>query len=292
MADIRSILVATDFSPGSNAAVERAVQLARAHGASLCLLHAFDVSAWHSLKGVLDPQRLSLAPPPDVRMQQRLTDLAATLSAQTGIAVNAHFSLGSPEAALKAYSVAHMPSLIVLGSRADPAMLGLGSTVSKALRSPACPILIVRKAGVRPYGKVLSAIDMREGSVRAATIALTLFPAAHHHLLYAVELTLDPSRMGSADEGQIPEILESMHTQAKQELSQLAQSLSGLAEHSVTSDVADDVPDRAIVVRAAELPADCVVVGHHGEGPMSDRPLGSMSQHVLHHTLRDVLVVP
>lgn len=58
MTKIFSIVAATDFSPGSSAAVERAVQLAVAHGASLRLLHAFDVSAWYRLKAVFDPQRL------------------------------------------------------------------------------------------------------------------------------------------------------------------------------------------------------------------------------------------
>lgn len=64
MTMIRTIVAATDFSPGSHAAVERAVQPAEAHGASRRLLHAFDVSAWHSLKGVFDPQRLTMRPPP------------------------------------------------------------------------------------------------------------------------------------------------------------------------------------------------------------------------------------
>ena len=70
MTMIRTIVAATDFSPGSHAAVERAVQPAEAHGASRRLLHAFDVSAWHSLKGVFDPQRLTMRPP-------RLADAAA-----------------------------------------------------------------------------------------------------------------------------------------------------------------------------------------------------------------------
>ena len=45
MMAIRSYMAATDFSPGSNAAVERAVSLAVTHGASLRLLHAFTVAA-------------------------------------------------------------------------------------------------------------------------------------------------------------------------------------------------------------------------------------------------------
>ncbi len=292
MTRIRSIVAATDFSPGSDAAVERAVQLARAHGASLRLLHAFDVRAWHSLRGIFNAQRLTMDPPPDVRMRQRLTELAAALATQTGIEVEACFSVGDADSTINAYATAHTPSLVVIGSRAEPAMSGLGSTASKVLRSPACPILIVRTADARPYDKVLAAVDMREGSVRALSVALTLFPAAHHHLLYAVESAVDPLRVSGFAKDQIPQILELMHTKATQKLSQLAQSVSRLAAHPVAADVADDVPARAILVRAAELPADCVVVGHHGEGTVAESFLGNMAQHVLHHTLRDVLVVP
>lgn len=293
MTTSRTIVAATDFSPGATAALERAVQVAQAHGAALQLLHAFDVSAGHSLKGIFDPQRLMTTnPPPDMQVQQRLRDLAAALATRTGLEVEARFSIGSVHSAIHAYATAHAPSLIVIGFRAEPAMPGLGSTASKVLRAPACPVLVVRSAASRPYDKVFSAVDMRDGSVRAAKAAISLFPAAHHHLLHAVELAWDPWRISGIATEQIPQILESMHAKATLELQQLAQDLSRLARHPVLADVADDVPARAVVAQAAALPADCVVVGHHGEGSTADTPLGSMAQHVLHHTLRDVLVVP
>ena len=56
--------------------------------------------------------------------------------------------------------------------------------------------------------------------------------------------------------------------------------------------VADDVPARAILVGAANLAADCVVVGHHGQGTATESYLGSMAQHVIYAALSDVLVVP
>lgn len=293
MTTIRSIVAATDFSPGSNAAVERAVQLAVAHGASLRLLHAFDVGAWHSLKGIFDLQRLTLSPPPDVRLQQRLTDLAASLTKQTGLQVEARFTVGDADSAINAYATAHDISLVVIGSRAEPAMPGLGSTASKMVRSPACPILIVRSTGSRPYDKVLSAVDMRNGSIRAASDAITLFPAAHHHLLYAVDPALERALwMGDVTREQTQAMHDSMHAQATQQLEQLAQELTKTAMHQVTAEVVDDVPALAIALRAAALPADCVAVGHHGQGAVAEHLLGSMAQHVLHHTLRDVLVVP
>ena len=292
MSNIRSIVVATDFSAGSRAAVERAVHLAQIHGASLRLLHAFDVSTWHSLRGVFDALRLTTEPPPDVRLKQQLTDLATTLAARTGVDVQARFSLGDPETAINGFATTHTPSLIVMGSRAQPALPGLGSTVLKVLRSPVCPVLVVRSTSPQPYDKVLAAVDLRQASVWAAQTAVSLFPAAHHHLLHAFSQTQDTLKSGSHASGQTSQILASMRAQALQDLSQLAQSLSGLAAHAVTNEVAVGVPDQTIAARAAELPADCVVLGHHGDRAAPQHPLGSMVQHMLHHSLRDVLVVP
>jgi nucleotide-binding universal stress UspA family protein len=286
------ILVATDFSPGSSAAVDRAVHLAAVHGASLHLLHAFDVSAWHSLKGIFDTERLSIDPPPDVRMQRRLAGWAASLAEQTGFKVEAHFGAGPPQRVIEAYVRAHAITLVVVGSRADPAVAGLGSTASKLVRSPACPILIVRGAESRSYEKVLSAIDLRKGSDRALDFALSLFPSAQHYLLYAFEQTLDPLRVSGFDNELIEKILGSMHAKAAAELEQLARSLSARTVHPVVADVADDVPARAILVCAADLPADCVVVGHHGPGAGNEGFLGNIAQHVIQYTTRDVLVVP
>ena len=221
MTIISSIAVATDFSPGANAAVERAVQLAVAHGAWLRVLHSFDVGAWHSLRDVFDVQRLSLVPPPDVQMQQHLTDLAASLEARTGLEVEARFSVGDAASAINAYVMAHVTSLLVIGSRAEPAMLGLGSTASKVVLSPTCPVLMVRSTESRTCDKVLSAIDMRDVWKRAADFAVTLFPAAHHHLLYAVDPAPQSAWwMGDVAKEEIGLLHDSMHEQARRQLEQ------------------------------------------------------------------------
>ncbi len=293
MTTIRNIVLATDFSPGAQAALDRAVLLAQTHGVLLRLLHAFDVSAWHSLKAVFDPQRLNAEPPPDVRMRGRLKELAASLAGQNGLRVEARFAVGEATSAINAFVSAHEASLLVIGSRAEPVVPGLGSTASKLLRSPGCPVLVVRLNDPRPYAHVLSAVDMREASMRAASQAVTLFAQAHHVLLCAVD---DELQGGSLMRSTTPEQARlqqgSMHDFAARQLEELAQELSSKAEHPVTTKVIDDVPARAIIAQAAELPADCVVVGHHGQSENARRPLGSMAQQILQHTARDVLVVP
>lgn len=292
MTTIRSVVAATDFSPASQEAVRRAVSLAAAHGVPLCLLHAFDVSAWHSLKGVFDGQRLAGEQPPDVLMRQRLADLSASLAEQTGIEIGVHFGVGPAAKVIGTYVGAHAGALVVIGARAEPALSGLGSTALKVVRSPACPVLIVRAAAGRPYEKILSAVDLREGSMRAASLAVDLFPAAHHHLLYALDGSSGSAAWGGLDSEQLRLMHGSLHAQAERELQQFVQRLSARAKHPVVAVVADDVPARAILVGAANLRADCVVVGHHGQGTATDSFLGSMAQHVIYAALSDVLVVP
>lgn len=290
MSTIRSILVATDFSPGSDAAVARAVQLAAAHDATLCVLHAFDASAWRDAA----VRQLNVETMPEDRVRQRLADAATAIARQAGIDVETHFDSGPPQASISAYRAAHPVSLIVVGSRADPAVAGLGSTASKVVRSPGRPVLIVRAADAPTTQRVLSAVDLREGSVRALSFALELFPAARHHLLYA----LDPEpehtmAVGGLSGEQLQSLHASMYTRADAALQRLAASLSDRALHPVTAEVAEDLPARAILVGAAALPADCVVVGHHGEGTtIPDSIPGNLAQHVIQYTPGDVLVVP
>jgi len=291
---IRRVVATTDFSPGASAAVERAVQLAQAHGVALHLLHAFDVDAWHSLRSVFDLHRLTTDPPQDLHTQQRLADLAAALAARSGLQVEAHFGVGAPEKVIDAYVKANKASLIVVGSRAEPGVIGVGGTVSKLVRSPACPVLIVRQSGARPYDKVMSAVDLREVSVRAAGFAVALLPSAHHHLAFAMDPALDRALwLGKLGQDDAAELRESVRTRANRALQQLVLGLAAQARHPIiVAEVVDDVPARGLVVRAWSLPADCVVVGHHGQGPIEESLLGNMAQHLMHHTTSDVLVVP
>ena len=230
MTTIHRMVAATEFSPASDAAVRRAAHLAATHGAALCLVHAFAVGVWQGLKTLFDAQRLTMDPPPDVRTQQRLADCAASLAASTGLEVGVDFGLGPPAKVIEAHVKDHGSSPVVIGSRAGPALSGLGSTALKVVRKPACPVLMVRVAEDKPDETVLSAVDLRAGSVRAASLAVAM--------------------------------------------------------------VADDVPARAILVGAANLAADCVVMGHHGLGTATESHLGSMAQHVTCAALADVLVVP
>lgn len=293
MTTVTGIVVGTDFSHGSNQALKRAVQLATQGGWPLHLLHAFDVGAWHRLRAVFDVQRLGSDPPPDVRTRQRLDETATALATQTGLRVVSHFGLGAAHTVIEAHVAAHPGTLVVVGSRAEPELPGLGSTAARLLHSPAGPVLVVRTAASQPCQCVMAAVDLSEASLRAAALGVALFPAAHHHLYFAIDPALDQALWGGKlAKAQLELLRGSVHESATAQLQQLARTLTPQARRPVSFEIADDVPARAIVARALALGADCVVTGHHGQGDAPQRWLGHMAQHVLQHTARDVLVVP
>ena len=285
MSSFRMITVASDGSPGAKTAVERAAQLAAQHGAGLCLLQACDPGTPHSSGAALDERVVTL--------RERLAGSASLLARRLGLQVESVVDIGPARVVIGEHIQSQKPSLLVLGSRFDPATAGLGGTALKVLRAPACPVLVVRTSDTRPYRNILSAVDLRDGSVRAAVAALALFPQAHHHLLYAVAPALDSSlEAGGVDSAQVQALHESMHRHAERELSLLAQGLSAKSMYAVGAEVAADVPARAVLVGAAALPADCVVVGHHDAAAIGQTELGSMALHVLQFIPGDVLVVP
>lgn len=126
--DVREILVATDFSETSDAAVRVAHAYARAFGARL---HVFHVS-W-----------------PD---EHGLTELFAVLVAQIGTAVPVVIASQRGDAAeeIVRYAKAHGIHLIVLGThgRTGVSRVLMGSVAERVIRTAPCPVLTVPPAGV------------------------------------------------------------------------------------------------------------------------------------------------
>lgn len=154
------ITVASDGSPGAKAAVGRAARLAAQHGADLCLLQACDPGAPHSSGPTLDERVVTLG--------ERLAGLASLLERRMGLQVESVVEIGPAHVVIGEHVQSQKPSLLVLGSRFDPATAGLGGTAMKVLHASDCQMLVVRTNDTRPCRNILSAVDLRDGSVRAA----------------------------------------------------------------------------------------------------------------------------
>ena len=138
MIQLKQILVATDFSEVSTAAIDYGRDLARTFGASLQLLHVMENPFLRPTPG--DPHTIKAA---TLRhLLERLTDddrlaLHATAALETS---------DDPAVEIVKYAKTHASDLIVLGThgRGGVAHLLLGSVAEKVVRTAPCPVLTVR----------------------------------------------------------------------------------------------------------------------------------------------------
>jgi nucleotide-binding universal stress UspA family protein len=141
------ILVPTDFSPTSDAALEHARALAHAFGAELRLVHVFEDPL---LAGAVSAEAF-VPEAPEVRdalmtdAQARLADRIRPEDREAHRA-SGEIVTGSPAAAIAEHAAQVGASLIVMGThgRGGVAHLLLGSVAERVVRTATCPVLTVR----------------------------------------------------------------------------------------------------------------------------------------------------
>ena len=145
---VRRILVPTDFSPASDAALAQAREFASALGASLRLVHVFDdpfVAGAMAADGQMflpAEMRAQLVAGVETRLQERLT---ATVN--TALGHDTVLLTGPVAKTIVEYARSHAVDLIVMGThgRSGVAHLLLGSVAERVVRTAPCPVLTVRQ---------------------------------------------------------------------------------------------------------------------------------------------------
>jgi len=142
------VLMATDFSPHAAYALQRAVDIARRHGARLTLLHAVEDAVDYG--GIYDPLAGGVGYPlvdtelTQIQMdgaQKRLEELAAGLDLPD---VKTEVALGWPKDAILSYAESHQVDLLVMGSHGRKGLARLlGSTTHAVLNNASCEALSV-----------------------------------------------------------------------------------------------------------------------------------------------------
>jgi nucleotide-binding universal stress UspA family protein len=137
---IKTILYATDFSPGAEIALRYAVSMAREDEGELILLH---------VKGAKDTpfsfDRAMSSAEPLERLHKLVSD---DMGLKHKPVVNVGF--GTPDAVILEEASAHHANLIVMGARGMGALSGVishfgGGTAYKVATHATCPVLTIRK---------------------------------------------------------------------------------------------------------------------------------------------------
>lgn len=144
---IKTILVATDFSTDADAAVEAGIDLAKAFGSKLELFHAYYVeipSIYAGFGGdftqpsdILDPIRKGA----EAAMSQLIEKVATS-----GVDVQGGVAMEHAARAIIDEAERLLADLIVMGTRGLTGLehLLLGSTTERVIRLANCPVLTVK----------------------------------------------------------------------------------------------------------------------------------------------------
>jgi nucleotide-binding universal stress UspA family protein len=135
MTGFTNILHPTDFSEPSQAAWEKAVDLARQCGAKVTVLHVY--------ANPLMAEGFAYVPDPRPELEEKLNFVA---NEELPIAVERELRVGLPAEEIVAYAREHNCDLIVMGThgRTGLSHLLMGSVASTVVRRAPCPVMVVR----------------------------------------------------------------------------------------------------------------------------------------------------
>jgi nucleotide-binding universal stress UspA family protein len=146
MTGFRRILMATDFSPASEAAFEEAAKLTREFSAALSILHVYEPPAaaaavsYLPVDGYLD-SLVAARTQGEARMQQLLSR-----EALQGLHVRGTVIKGLPGTRIVETAIREGADLIVMGThgRRGLTRLLLGSVAAMVIAVAPCPVLTIR----------------------------------------------------------------------------------------------------------------------------------------------------
>jgi nucleotide-binding universal stress UspA family protein len=281
------ILVPTDFSRASDAALAHGRMLAGSAGATVHLLHIVDNAF---LAAVLaDPRDYESAA--YEKLQQRLPDesLGGILAVERSEA---------PADTITRYARAHNIDLIVMGThgRGRVAHLLLGSVAEKVARTAPCPVLTMRESPRTPGGRrprMLVPTDFSPCADAALGYAKRMAAKMRGSvcLLHVIEHPAAGVTFGS--ELGAPESLEARHDQTENARIELGRRLldDGRSRIVATADIVLGASAAMISAYAADHVFDMIVMGTHGRSGIAHLLMGSIAESVIRTAPCPVLTV-
>jgi len=292
MPTARPILIASDLSQNADRAMMRALQLARSADRPLVAMNAIqEEPLWWVLKsGDLDPDELrrdllreAMA---ELRDQIRCSARQLAIDAPE---VDIHARLGNTAPLVAEIAETRDCGLIVIGAHGRHAVRDwfLGTTAEKIVRESDVPVLVAKAEPVQPYRHVVVAVDFSAPSYAALEAALAWAPRAQLTLVHAYETWFE----SYIDETTYERIRHEQETALRERLREFAATAGVTSDQAPAYRIIAGHPGTAVTNAAIDARADLTVCGTQGATGVRHLVLGSVAQHILRESSRDVLTV-
>jgi nucleotide-binding universal stress UspA family protein len=288
---IRSILVGSDLSAGSDAVVRAAAELAEQTGARLHVLHAFEFLGAPLRDATLDltPLRTLVG-----QSRERLRDQLARVIPETVPTGTVKLDYQRAPAALLGRATAVGADLIVLGPHQSlvPGGDRLGATARAVVEEASVPCLVTRRPVRFPLGRVLIPVgrpDVRRGLLAVGAAWLAALRRQQEARLSTGRTT----ELRVLHAAHLPHEWRAFSGELTEEL----QALRGRPELGDHLDLHPSIawgrsPAAEVTRFAEEVPVDLIALGVRGHGPLLRAPLGGVSSAVLRDASAPVLLLP
>ena len=268
------ILLASDLTARSEAAIARACRLARQYHAALRIVHVLDPAASVADRA-LARTRLH---------DQVAPHLGAPQGAELELAIAIH--AGDAASALLEDAGRFSPDLVVIGGHDRPRLRDVifGTTASRLLQHLDAPLLAVRGDAASPYRRLLIALEGDED----AALLRTAFAIARPSDIFVVHAT-DAPLAALVGEGDLTEPAE--RPQTRQVDDALAAAGLGPDQVRISAIVQEAEPLDLLGTTWAEARPDLLVMGSHGRSGIARLLRGSEAGAALLGYPADILVM-
>jgi nucleotide-binding universal stress UspA family protein len=279
---LETILVATDLTETSDAAIESAMRLAEAAGAKLHVAH-------------VTPPQSELNPEtgrrPDYERELELALARAGVTTQPAT----HLIAGEPQRAISQLADRLNANVVVVGRRSgEPGTSSgrpVGSTAYELITHTLVPVLVITRSLAIPMAKALVAIDKSEAARGALLVALSWSSALRARSPSGASASLTALHVdtGMAAARTTTPMQQSVDHDVDV-LQGNAAAWAGVTVQGLT--VTNPDPVAAIVREASESNVELVVLGTRAAREHGDSIWGSLSAAVTAQLSTPVLLVP
>ncbi len=291
---LSTIVVGTDFTPCSAAAIAQAVRIAAWSDAAVHAVHVIDTNVVIDIESALSPMQHNIREGLIADARRTWATFSRTIPGAAGLALQV--LINNRTAGLLDTTRTSRADLLVLGAFGHQTPdVGFGTVANACVRSSPADVLLVRDTRTGPFRSIVAAVDFSPTS-SAALQQAAFFAArdgAELHILHVYSppwLALD---YGDATALIAPYIEQQYRTGVEDHLQQLAGPLAtaypGLR---VRTHCHDRSGHRSGIAHfAASVAADLIVLGTRGRSNLRDILLGSTAEKVLATSPCSVLAV-
>ncbi len=294
MDGIKSIVVATDFTPCSAAALRQAIRIAKWNQASVRVVHVIDTLVAIELGRALSQLQQTITDGLISDARKAWESFAAAIEGAAALPFDACVNnriVGILAAARDANA-----DLLVLGAYGTRHPdVGMGTVATACVRNSPSRVLIVREGQTDPFRTVVACVDLSETSRDALETAARIAGQddARLHVLHVFDAPWHQLHYRAPTPQATPEFQTQFRTGLQGRVEAFVAEMGHTVSFLKPTIALHDAPRHrsGIVDYAAMVSADLIVLGTRGRSNLRDMLLGSTAERALSESECSVLAV-